>query len=255
MQYPNFKNKHLEQAIFEPKNYIEYTKSQKTFPTFSPPKGVILCYQRSLLQFIKENHPTTACDGFLPNLLFLNETDQQIAVIGNFGIGSPMASIILEELIAYGVQEFISIGTAGSLQTNVHIGDLVLCDRAIRDEGTSHHYLQTGKYSYPTNELTQRFAKALSESGAQFHIGTTWTVDAPYRETVNEARQYQKEGVLTVEMEASALFAVAEYRNVPIASAFTISDSLADLKWQPEFHSSKTKLGLEQLYRAAIAAF
>jgi uridine phosphorylase len=255
MQYPNFKNKHLEKTMIEPVQYIEYMKERGKFPSSSPPKGVILCYQRTLLDFIKNNHKHSLCDGFLPGLLFLEDTKNEIAVIGGFGIGSPSAAIILEELIAFGVKEFISMGTAGTLQPNVQIGDLVLCDRAIRDEGTSHHYLQTGKYSYPSSTLTKKFGDSLTNHGAPYIIGTTWTVDAPYRETMTEARHYQSEGTLTVEMEASALFAVAEFRRVPLAAAFTISDSLADLRWQPEFHSSKTQQGLEKLYQAAIAAF
>ena len=255
MQYPNFKNKHSESTIIEPHQYLEYMRERKKYPSFKPPKGVVLCYQPNLLRFIKENHPTQACDGFLPKLLFLKETKNEIAVIGGFGVGSPVASIILEELIAFGVSEFISLGTAGTLQSAIKIGDLVLCDRAIRDEGTSHHYLPPGKYSYPSKVLTERLAQALNIQGAPYHIGPSWTTDAIYRETVAEAKFYQSEGVATVEMEAAALFAVAEFRKISLAAAFTISDSLADLKWHPEFHSTKTQGGLEKLYQAAIAAF
>jgi uridine phosphorylase len=172
--------------------------------------------------------------------------------MGGFGIGSPVAVIAMEELIAYGVKEFISIGTAGSLQQDVNIGDIVLCERAIRDEGSSHHYLPLGKYSYPDESFTRKFGSSLKANAVNFRLGTSWTIDSPYRETVAEAKHYQAEGVITVEMEASALFAVAAYRKIPIASAFTISDSLADLKWRPEFHSEQTQSGLEKLYQSAI---
>ena len=178
-----------------------------------------------------------------------------MAVIGGFGIGSPVASAILEELIAYGVAEFISVGTSGTLQKNIQVGDLVVCDRAIRDEGTSHHYLPIEKFAYPSKTLTRRLQNALEANGKTFHTGASWTIDAPYRETVAEARHYQSEGVMVVEMEAAALFSVAQYRSVEIAAVFTVSDSLADLKWHPEFHSAKTKDGLEAIYKAAVAAF
>ena len=74
------------------------------------------------------------------------------------------------------------------------------------------------------------------------------------RETVAEARHYQAEGVATVEMEASALFAVAAFRGVEMGAMFTVSDSLASLKWKPEFHSELTQKGLETIYRAAVHA-
>jgi uridine phosphorylase len=127
--------------------------------------------------------------------------------------------------------------------------------RAIRDEGTSHHYLSPGKYAYPSKPLTERLGKVLKDLRKEYHLGTSWTIDALYRETVAEARHDQQDGVATVEMEASALFAVAEHRKVDIAALFTISDSLADLKWRPEFHSLKTREGLEIMYRAALTAF
>jgi len=128
----------------------------------------------------------------------------------------------------------------------------VVCDRAIRDEGVSHHYLAPAKYSSANLELTQQLEQALGELGLPPRRGTSWTIDAVYRETVAEARRYQAEGVLTVEMEAAALFAVAEYLKVPLAAAFTISDSLADLEWAPHFSSDPTKEGLEKLYLTAL---
>ena len=92
----------------------------------------------------------------------------------------------------------------------------------------------------------------LDKIGKRYSIGTSWTVDAIYRETIEEVRKYQKEGVLTVEMEAAALFAVAKYRKVQLVSAFAISDSLSDLKWNPMFHHEKTAEGLKTLFDAAV---
>ena len=155
--------------------------------------------------------------------------------------------------MALGVREFLSIGTAGALQTSNQIGDLIICDRAIRDEGVSHHYVAPEKYSYPSPALTQRLHSALMEAGVQPTVGTTWTIDAPYRETVEEVRCYQREGVLTVEMEAAALFAVTQLRGVALASAFVISDSLAELVWKPHFASEVVNAGLLTLYQAARA--
>ena len=139
-------------------------------------------------------------------------------------------------------------------QKNIKIGDIVVCDRAIRDEGVSHHYLASSKYAQASEEMTSRIKKSLDELDIAYVTGTSWTTDAVYRETIAEVEQYQKGGVATVEMEASALFSVAQYRNVQVGCILTISDSLADLKWQPQFHSDETTIGLELLFKAALNA-
>ena len=92
----------------------------------------------------------------------------------------------------------------------------MVCEKAIRDEGTSHHYLKPSKYAYASKDMTQKIKNSLDKFKQKYFVGTSWTIDAPYRETVAEATQYQKEGVATVEMEASALFAVSQYRNVEL---------------------------------------
>jgi uridine phosphorylase len=158
-------------------------------------------------------------------------------------------AILLEQLIAFGVKEFLSVGIAGSLQKELRVGSIVICDKAIRDEGVSHHYLEASKYSYASKSLTKKIEVALTRFNLDYAVGTTWTIDTPYRETIAEVKQYQKEGVLTVDMEASAIFAVAEYRGVEAGSIFTISDYLAELEWEPKFHLTKDHL--ETLFQVA----
>ena len=115
----------------------------------------------------------------------------------------------------------------------------------------SHHYLPPAKLATAPTELTAALGAAMTAAGLQFRRGVSWTIDAPYRETVAEVRHYQAEGVLCVEMEAAALFAVGQVRGLQVASAFVISDSLADLVWDPQFHGPEVKAGLTALYEAA----
>lgn len=253
MAYPNHPLKHSEKALFSPENFITYAKKLNKYPKIKPPEGLILCYQKSLLEYILANHKTTPANVF-GEIHLLDEYQGRIAVASVYGIGGPCAVMTLEEKIVFGIDKFISIGSAGSLQKNLSIGDIVVCDRAIRDEGVSYHYLEDSKYASASEEMTRRIKSSLDKLDIEYTTGTSWTTDAVYRETIAEVLQYQKEGVATVEMEAAALFAVAQYRNVQVGSILTISDSLADLKWQPEFHSEKTKAGLENLFKAAVGA-
>jgi uridine phosphorylase len=252
MRYPNFDGKYAERSLIEPERYLAYQRARGQMPTRPPPEGVILCYTQKLLAHVRAHHEVEPCDGFLPRLLYLVESGRRIAVMGGFGIGAPAAAVILEGLIAFGIRRFISIGTAGTLQPDIAIGDLVVCERAIRDEGTSHHYLPPDRYALPSASLTAALASALERAGRPHRLGTSWTTDAPYRETHAEAAFYQAEGVAAVEMEAAALFSVAAYRGAEMAAVFTISDSLADLEWRPEFHSEETVRGLETIHAAAL---
>lgn len=240
MGFPNLINKHAEDSMFTPQEFLEYQKKRGGYPKFKPPKGVIFCYSRRLLDHILKNHKTTKVEGFYGEFYLLNETKKEIGVLAKFGIGAPVVATLMEELIAFGAKKFISIGEAGTLQKTLKIKDVVVCNRAIRDEGTSYHYLKHSKYAYASKELTKKIEECLQKLGQKYIVGTSWTIDAPYRETIAEAKQYQREGVATVEMEAAALFAVAKYRNVEIGAIFTISDSLAELQWKPKFHLSET---------------
>jgi uridine phosphorylase len=161
MAFPNFKNKHAKDSMVSPKDFLSYQRKYKRYDRFNPPKGVIICYQRKLMEYVLKNHKTTQVERFYGETYLLDETGGNVAIIGKFGIGSPVVATLVEELIAFGVKRFISIGTAGTLQKDLKAGDLIVCDRAIRDEGTSHHYLKASKYAYASKDMTGRIKKAL----------------------------------------------------------------------------------------------
>jgi uridine phosphorylase len=254
MPYPNYGQKHDLDAFITPQDFVRFGRTRKIVPEKDLNCHVILCYQRSLLKKVLETEETETVQMSAQKVHLLKSTGNRVAICGNFGIGAPVSAIVMEHLIELGVRKFASIGAAGSLQKAVNIGDVVLCNAAIRDEGVSHHYLEAGKYAYPTSALSGKLKTAFQQLSIPFVEGSTWTIDALYRETVAEARHYQEEGVITVEMEASALCAVAQCRGVELATAFAISDSLADLEWHPQFDTPLVNEGLYKLYQAACLA-
>jgi uridine phosphorylase len=130
-----------------------------------------------------------------------------------------------------------------------------VCTGAIRDEGVSHHYAPAEKFAWPSEPLTRRLTQALTADGTAPHSGLAWTIDAPYRETVAEARSYQAEGVVCVEMEAAALFTVGRYRGVDVAAAFAISDHLlAEDRWTHAFGTPTLRQASIRLLDAALHA-
>lgn len=222
-------------------------------PTHVPDR-LILLYQDQLWDAVLALEATTEIggSGSYGRAVSLDRTEGRVGVVGGFGIGAPAAAAVLEEFIAIGVQEFLSIGTAGGLQPDLAPGDVVVCTSAIRDEGVSHHYTHSDDVAAPDRALTSRLEAAILRAELPARQGASWTIDTPYRETATEARHYQDGGVLCVEMEAAALFTVAEFRGAALASAFCVSDSLADAEWNPNFDHPDLAHNLMLLYGAAV---
>jgi len=152
------------------------------------------------------------------------------------GVGGPATVIRSEELAAVGAREFIGVGYAGAISPDLAPGDVVVCDSAVRDEGTSHHYAHPDVLARPSDSLTRWIEQSLAAANIPFRKGESWTTDAPYRETRAELRHYRRRGVLTVEMEAAAMFIFARHRGLRAASVLVVSDVLREKGWKPHFH-------------------
>ena len=260
MPYPNFEGKHAHPALTEPSAFVRYWVEHGVLPAdHQAPRSVVMLYQRSVYDAVR----ASAVSPFAPrgrrNTAFLDlhlfdATDGEVGVVGGFGIGAPAAVATMESLAAIGVREFVGIGTAGALRRGLDTGDVVVCDRAVRDEGVSHHYLPPARFAAASPALTARVHEALAEAELAPTIASAWTIDAPFRETVVEARHYADEGVAVVEMEAAALFAVGAVRDVDVASAFAISDSLADGEWVPQFGDPRLGARLAAMVTATVGA-
>jgi uridine phosphorylase len=254
MAFPLHPEKFTSPPVFNPSDLLAYHVSADYRDTREPgvPAGAILCYHRGLADHLSQRHAMTRYEGFFGDVLMLDDSAGAVGLVANFGIGAPAAAVMLEDLAVRGTTRFVSIGTTGALQPQLRIGDLVLCERAIRDEGTSHHYRPSiERLAEADAELTASLRAALDERGLAYAPGTAWTTDAPYRETEAEVRAHQAAGVLCVEMEAAALFSVGAFRGVRVGSILTVSDSLAADDWDPAFHAEATLQGLETLFDVA----
>jgi len=253
MPVPLDSSKYQSSPFFNPSDFIGYVRGLGKLGERPAPEAVVLSYQHSLFEHVCREHACTPAEGYFGKWLrYLDGSSGRVAIAGNFGIGAPAAAVMLEELVAAGSRSFVSVGTAGSLRSDIEPGSLVVCDSALRDEGTSYHYLPGGSLVYPSEVLTAALHGALARRGVAHRVGPSWTTDALYRETPEEVIQFRDAGALVVEMEAAALFAVARFRGVRIAACFSVSDTLAELAWRPEFHAETTQDGLELLFSAAL---
>jgi uridine phosphorylase len=168
------------------------------------------------------------------------------------GVGAPLAAGVLEELIALGGRYFVACGSAGSLVPGQAMGHIVVPVSALRDEGTSYHYLPTSRFVTADPVASDALIRCLNRYGLPYTAGPTWTTDAPFREVAERVERRRREGCLTVEMEAAALMAVAAHRGVPLACYLYAGDDLSSGKWEPRGWRSST--ARRQLFDLAVEA-
>jgi uridine phosphorylase len=168
----------------------------------------------------------------------LNLNGNRFSIAGP-AMGAPIAVILMERLIAMGARNIVGIGSCGSLQKDIRIGDYIIPAEALIEEGTSQHY--------PLGELIPKASKKILKylkdrclsNNLNFTIGKLWTTDALFRETIEKITTYQNQNVLGVEMEMSALFTVGTFRKIDVGGLLVVSDELFTLKWKSGFGGNK----------------
>jgi uridine phosphorylase len=234
-------------SLVQPRAFCHYLKEKGLLSAKAIPNRIIVCFHQELAEFLKNKCQCKSVEGYWKDRLFIAPGRDDIAVLANFGIGAPATVSFLEELIALGAKEFIGVGTAGALQADIRIGDVVLCAKAIRAEGTSYHYLPASKYAHASLLLLKKIQARLRDHAIPFRTGVSWTTDAPYRETQELAARFRKEKVLTVEMEAASVYALAKYRGVRAAFLMVVSDYLFTTEWQCALRDGATVDTLEEV--------
>lgn len=158
------------------------------------------------------------------------------------GIGSSQAVAILEEVIAFGCRKFVACGGCGVLEPDLAAGHLIVVSSAVRDEGTSYHYLLPSREIQANARALSSISRELTGIGIPHLVGKTWTTDAPYRETVDAIARRRAEGCVVVEMEASAMMAVAQFRDVTFGQVLYAGDDLSGPEWDRRDWQSLTEV-------------
>jgi len=244
MPFPNSEGKHAGHPFVTPRQLLEYRALQGR-PVGALPPAVVLSWQARLEEQVRERRACREVHGPAGPLAVLTPR----LGFARLPIGAPMAAIVVEELAALGVEAVVGVGTAGAIGDGLAPGDLVVCSGALRDEGTSHHYAPPGRFALPEPSLTRLLQARLPAAA----FGLSWTTDAPYRETAEEIRRYRGEGILTMDMQAAALFTVARHTGLAAAAMFCVSDVLHGDQWEPHFLSADVRQGLWGLFEAAEA--
>ncbi len=163
--------------------------------------------------------------------LYETSVDGRRLAVYHPGLCAPFAAGLLEEVIATGCRKFVACGGAGVLDREIAVGHVIVATSAVRDEGTSYHYLPPGREVAASPEAVAAIEKVLAARGVPSITAKTWTTDAFYRETQEKVALRRSEGCLTVEMEAAAFFAVAQFRGVTFGQLLYGGDDVSGCEW------------------------
>jgi uridine phosphorylase len=169
-------------------------------------------------------------------------------------VGGPLAAGLLESAIALGCTTFVACGGAGVLNKEIAVGHLVVPTSAVRDEGTSYHYLSPSREVEASPQAVAAIEATLQAHRVPYLLGKTWTTDAPYRETPAKVQLRKSEGCVTVDMEAASFFAVARFRGVTFGQILYGGDDVSGDDWDRRDWDNKSVPIRERLFWLAAEA-
>ncbi len=224
-RYPVCEYDTSRNPIIKPTDFLE-----KTLPS----KCVITFFREELNQLVAEQK--------LPVIGYLHSEVLDIPIYAYHAFSerlcitmpfatAPGAAGTIEELHAMGCEKFIICGGAGSIQNDSKVGEIIVPVAAVRDEGTSYHYLEPSREVECHKAAVNYVISGLEKLGIPYTTGKTWTTDAMYRETPEMIALRRSEGCITVEMETAAFFAVSKYYDIPLAQLLYAGDDVSGEKW------------------------
>jgi len=248
--YPILEFDATREAIIEPAKLLD--------PLPNMPEHCVLCFFGEVFRDLVTAGRLTLLHNCISEMgkhpLYALETEggQRVAVFHS-GVGAPLAIGLLEELIALGGRKFIACGGAGVLNRDIAVGHVVIPESAVRDEGTSYHYLPPSREVMGDPAAIRTLERVLQRHHVPYIVGKTWTTDAFYRETPDKVARRRSEGCLTVEMETAAFFALAQFRQVTLGQLLYGGDDVSGDDWDHRDWEKRTSVR-ERLFWLALEA-
>lgn len=215
--------------VFVPSNLLEGARRQKKLPPCRVPAGCLLDMDGELVERLVATGRAAVDESwpcFHTTLHRWRFDESEIGVVGGT-VGAPFAVLVAEELFASGCEAVVSMTSAGLVGADARPPFFVVIDRALRDEGTSCHYLPVSRYADADPRLNDGIAASLGGIATSTVRGVSWTTDAPFRETDMLIRSRRDEGVICVEMEAAALLAMGSALDRTVACLAHVTNEMA----------------------------
>lgn len=226
---PLLQNKSPKAAsVFSPDALLREARRQKRLAPVDVPAICILDPDGDILRHLRQSGRATRFDTwpcYHTDLYTFRLGAQTVGIVGCV-VGAPFAVLIAEELFACGCRSLLSLTSAGQINAMGPTPYFVVIDRALRDEGTSYHYAAPAEFAEADAQLVAAAAAALNQAGLRILVGASWTTDAPFRETAEAIEAARAKGVLTVEMEAAALYAFARARGKSVLCLAHVTNTM-----------------------------
>ncbi len=241
-----------KEAVIEPARLIDL---------MDVPEHCVICFFAEVVSWLVENHDAKIIAHSVSEIgqhpLYEMMFKGQRMAFFHPGIGAPLAAGLLEEVIARGCRKFIACGGCGVLDKDIAVGHLLVPTAALRDEGTSYHYLPPSREVLANHDGVAAVETVLKRHQVDYLLTKAWTTDAIYRETPDKVKAYLAEGCLAVEMEAAAFFAVAQFRGVDFGQILYGGDAVIPSPgaWDGREWNSRKDIRLNLFWLAAEAVF
>jgi len=230
-------------SLLTPKDLV-CALSEKKPEELVLPKRAIVSVSGSDIRFLRR-HPGAKLLASWAPFRRIYEVEERETILTKSWYGGPNIASLVEELSAFGVREFCLWGYLGGISSTLSIGDVIIASGAIREEGTSHHYLDSEEdtvYSEWAHEWS-----ALPGC-KEFTTGIVWSCDAIYRETREKLERYRRAGALGVEMEVASFYAVCRAKGLRGVAFLVVSDLFRDDgTWVPGFFTPEFSKGARRL--------
>ena len=174
---------------------------------------------------------TQSCNGINP-IYRINYKGVDFAYYHSF-VGGPMCVANYEEVHAMGSDTLILLGNCGVLDKDIQDCGIIIPTSALRDEGTSYHYVEASNSIDVNKKYISEFKEVLKEAGYPYVEGATWTTDAFYRETKDKVAKRKEMGAICVDMECASMQAMCDFRNTEFFQFFYAGDNLDHSSWDP----------------------
>lgn len=216
-------------SVFEPANLLREARRQKSIPEAAVPEICVLDPDGDILRVLRRKGRASPFAAWACYHTDLYEFDYEEARYGIIAcaVGAPFAVLLAEQLFVSGCRFLISISSAGQIVAQGPLPYFVVIDRALRDEGTSYHYLPPAEFASADPALIDAAMLALKQRQLRAYQGAAWTTDAPFRETGGAIERCRARGILAVEMEAAALYSFAQARRKPVLCLAHVTNQMA----------------------------
>jgi uridine phosphorylase len=215
-------------SVFLPAALLREARRQKGLAAVDVPPVCILDPDGDIVRRLRqtgEAQPFEAWPCYHTRLDIFRLAGQDVGITG-CAVGAPFAVLIAEELFASGCRLLLSVTSAGQIAPAGRPPYFVIIERALRDEGTSYHYAAPSEYAEADAHLVAMAIEALKGKSQQVIVGSSWTTDAPFRETAEAIEAARSKGVLAVEMEAAALYTFARATGVHVLCLAHVTNTM-----------------------------